>query len=70
MGKEVLLVTTPKDVGVSSAADWVLLLEDAGGVAGRMTGDASASELTLPGVERVWTDDYSNLLGSLRRKPK
>jgi hypothetical protein len=35
-----------------------------------MTGDASTSELTLPGLERVWTDDYSNLLGALRRKPK
>jgi hypothetical protein len=70
LGKEVILITTPKDVGVSAAADWVLLLEDAGGVAGRVTGDASASELTLPGVERVWTDDYINLLGSLRRKPK
>ena len=70
LGKEVILITTPKDVGVSAASDWVLLLEDAGGVAGRVTGDAGASELTLPGVERVWTDDYINLLGSLRRKPK
>jgi hypothetical protein len=70
LGKEVILITTPKDVGVSAAADWVLLLEDAGWVAGRVTADGSASELTLPGMERVWTDDYSNLLGSLRRKPK
>ena len=68
IGKEVLLVTTPRDIGVSSAADWVLLLEDSGSIAGRMTGDAGASELTLPGLERVWTDDYSNLLGTLRRK--
>ena len=70
MGKEVLLVTTPRDMGVSAAADWVLLLEDSGSIAGRLTGDASASELTLPGPERVWTDDYSNLLGTLRRKSK
>jgi hypothetical protein len=70
MGKEVLLVTTPRDIGVSSAADWVLLLEDSGRISGRMTGDASTSELTLPGLGRVWTDDYSNLLGALRRKPK
>jgi hypothetical protein len=31
---------------------------------------ASAAQVTLPGSERVWTDDYSNLLGTLRRKSK
>jgi hypothetical protein len=67
LGKEVLLVTTPTD-GVSSAADWVLLLEDSVAIAGQMT--ASAAQVTLPGSERVWTDDYSNLLGTLRRKSK
>jgi hypothetical protein len=70
MGKDVLLVTTPRAVGVTSAADWVLLLEDSRSIVGGMTGGASSSELTLPGLERVWTDDYSNLPGALRRKPK
>jgi hypothetical protein len=69
LGKEALLITTRKD-GVSSAADWVLLLEDSGALAGDMTGDLSAGEVALPGSERAWTDDYSNLLGTLRRTPK
>jgi hypothetical protein len=70
MGKEVLLVTTPRAIGVSSAADWVLLLEDSRSIAGSTTGGASTRGLALPGPERVWTDDYSNLPGALRRKPK
>jgi spermidine synthase len=70
IGKEVVLVTTPRDVGFSSTADWVLLLEDAASIAGYAGGDTSASELTLPELDRVWTDDYSNLLGTLRRKPR
>jgi spermidine synthase len=70
MGKEVLLITTPRAIGVTSAADWVLLLEDSRRIAGSMTGGASTRGLTLPGLERVWTDDYSNLPGALRRKLK
>jgi hypothetical protein len=69
LGKDVLLVTTPAD-GVSSAADWVLILEDSTTIAGHLTGKASAGEVTMPGSERLWTDDYSNLLGTVRRNPK
>lgn len=70
LAKEVTLVTTPVEVGLSSAADWVVLTEPSRGSSGRVTEDADATELTLPELERVWTDDYSNLLGTLRRKPE
>jgi hypothetical protein len=66
LGKEVLFVTTPRDVGATSAADWVLLAEDPA-VFAPDTGEHAGSELTVPGQERLWTDDYSNLLGTLKR---
>ena len=69
LGKEVLFVTTPRDVGVTSAADWVLLAEDPA-VFASGTGEHAGSELTVPGQERLWTDDYSNLLGALKRRRK
>jgi hypothetical protein len=69
LGKEVLFVTTPRDVGVSSAADWVLLAEDPALFAPG-TGEHAGSEFTVPGQERLWTDDYSNLLGTLKRGRK
>ena len=67
LGKEVLFVTTPRDVGVTSAADWVLLAENPA-VFAQSTGEHAGSELTVPGQERLWTDDYSNLLGVLKRR--
>jgi hypothetical protein len=66
LGKEVLFVTTPREVGVSSAADWVLLSRDAGVFAEKLPEEAAATELTMPGLERLWTDDYSNLLDALK----
>jgi hypothetical protein len=70
LGKEVLFITTPRDIGVTSAADWVLLAEDAGEFAGPVSGAVGVTKLTLPGLERIWTDDYSDLIGALRRKKK
>jgi hypothetical protein len=66
LDKDVLFVTTPRDVGVSSASDWVLLAEDPA-VFAQSTGEHAGSELTVPGQERLWTDDYSNLLEVLKR---
>jgi len=70
LGKEVLFVTTPRDVGVSSAADWVLLAEDPGVFAQHVTEHTGATGLAVPGQDRLWTDDYSNLLGTLKRRPR
>ena len=66
LGKEVLYVTTPRNIGVTSTTDWVLIAADSGAFSDRVTEDSQASELTLPAPEHIWTDDYSDLLGALR----
>jgi hypothetical protein len=66
LGKEVLYVTTPRDIGVTSTSDWVLIAADSGAFADRVAEQSRATDLTLPAPERIWTDDYSDLLGALR----
>jgi spermidine synthase len=66
LGKEVLYVTTPRSIGVTSTTDWVLIAADSGAFSDRVTEDSQATDLTLPAPEHIWTDDYSDLLGALR----
>jgi spermidine synthase len=66
LGKEVLYVTTPRDIGVTSTTDWVLIAADSGPFADGATEESQASDLSLPAPERIWTDDYSDLLGALK----
>jgi hypothetical protein len=66
VGKEVLYVTTPRDIGVTSISDWVLIAADSGAFADRVAEQSRATDITLPAPKRIWTDDYSDLLGALR----
>ena len=69
-GKEALLVTTPVETGVTSIADWVLLAEELDFITEHSAAKVLPVRLQVPRAERVWTDDYSNLLGTLRRDRK
>ncbi|MEX2496734.1 MAG: fused MFS/spermidine synthase [Woeseia sp.] len=63
-GKEASLVTTPES-RTSSAADWVLLADEDDAIASHI-GESVSLTPVPPDAERIWTDDYSDLLGSLR----
>lgn len=66
LGKQAVMVTTGTDSGVSTAADWVLL--HAGDDPLATLPDDVATRLLPPAGEPVWTDDYSDLLGTIRRQ--
>lgn len=65
--KEVLYMATPRGDGVTSTSDWVLIAGDSGRFADRLAQGSEASDLTLTPPGRIWTDDYSDLLGTLRQ---
>jgi hypothetical protein len=67
LGKKAFLITSSVDTGVTSNADWVLLAEEPSRLAGFGIDGLSAIRLPPRPAERVWTDDYSDLLGTIRR---
>lgn len=64
--KRALLVTTVVDTGVSSRSGWVLLVEGEWLPGVETPQNVVPSPLPPPDTERVWTDDYSDLLSTLR----
>jgi hypothetical protein len=69
LGKKAFLITSSVDTGVTSNADWVLLADEPSRLASFGI-DVSAIRLHPRQAERVWTDDYSDLLGTIRRQPR
>jgi hypothetical protein len=69
-GNEVFLVTTPIESGVTSTADWVLVGENVDIVAQNETTAVftDRSSAPRPRLSRIWTDDYSDLMGALKQK--
>ena len=67
LGRRAVHVSTVVDTGVSSRADWVLVaLPDRISVR-EGTDGVMFTSVAPPPEERLWTDDYSNLFGVLRR---
>jgi hypothetical protein len=67
LGKKAFLITSSVDTGVTSNADWVLLAEEPSRLESFGIDGFSAIRLHPRPAERVWTDDYSDLLGTVRR---
>jgi hypothetical protein len=67
LGKKAFLITSSVDTGVTSNADWVLLAEEPSRLESFGIDGLSAIRLPPRPAERVWTDDYSDLLGTIRR---
>jgi hypothetical protein len=67
LGKKAFLITSSVDTGVTSNADWVLLAGEPSRLASFGIDGLSAIRLHPRQAERVWTDDYSDLLGTIRR---
>jgi hypothetical protein len=67
LGKEALLVTAPVDTGVSSTADWVLVAGKQIELERGMVEGLVVTNLQPRAWERLWSDDFSDLLGTIRR---
>lgn len=65
LGKQAVMITTGDDAGVSTPADWVLVF--AGDTIPAGLPENLLVRLSARQDEAVWTDDYSDLLGTLRR---
>lgn len=63
LGYEVALLTNPEDTPGTFAAEWVVMTRDS---ALHDELDPLAAPWTAPPAARLWTDDYSSLLGLLR----
>lgn len=67
LGREALLVTAPVDTGVSSTADWVLVAGKAVKFERGTVDGLVVTNLQARAWKRVWSDDFSDLLGTIRR---
>lgn len=67
LGKEALQVTAPVDTGVSSTADWVLVAATQVELERDMVDGLVVTHLQPRAWERIWSDDFSDLLGTIRR---
>lgn len=66
-GRDALLVSAPVDTGVSSTADWVLVAGTQVELERDSVDGLVVTSLQPRAWERVWSDDFSDLLGTIRR---
>ncbi len=64
--RRALLVTTVVDTGVSSRSEWMLLVEGEWIPGAEPPQHVVAAPLPPTDTERLWTDDYSDVLSTLR----
>ncbi len=67
LGKNALLVTAPVETGVSSTADWVLVAGKQIELARGIVDGLVVTNVQPRAWKRVWSDDFSDLLGTIRR---
>jgi hypothetical protein len=66
-GKQALKVKTPAEDGGSTAAEWVVVTDNQGLLRDRSFSDVAMPIETFFESQEVWTDDYSDLLGTLKK---
>ncbi len=67
LGKQALFVRTVAETGVASVADWVLVSDETWQGPRAGAGDLVVTPLQARPRMRTWTDNYSDLLGIVRR---
>ncbi len=67
LGKQALLVRTAAETGVTSVADWMVVSNDPWPIPGAGTNGIIATPMQARPGTRTWTDNYSDLLGIVRR---
>lgn len=65
-GKAAVLLTTPSEIAVSSVADWVVLADDLAFFDDVRRRGVEVRYLARRDRSRVWTDDFSDLLDTIR----
>jgi hypothetical protein len=68
-GREALVIPTHGKPPLTVGAVWALVAPDGRGFSAGEREAAARSDLPPPGPPVVWTDEYSNLLGLLARRP-
>jgi len=66
LGREATLVTNPRETDTTSIADWVMVTGQGGDLALSSPAGLEIMRVRPPATARPWTDDYSDLLQTLR----